>query len=247
MRLLVECCELLLSSPCFFIRSAMKRISKTQLWRRFATSQTVRAEVLYLGPRRGRVSVEGVECILKYPASCRDELLGKRYIQARPTEVPVPLNNGFFPKGYRPQEGFEKCTTKVGLMPILEYTGEKAETESHILQKYAKANPAGSIVLAEVESTSQRHAKLKLVGGPRVTLDLGSCHDAFANEPIRRLPLPKEGDRVRVLIRRISSCGGHADVSLHTWRIDQGFCNQEAGYKNRFDVSRSHFAKLPWS
>ena len=132
-------------------------------------------------------------------------------------------------------------------MPILEYTGEKAETESHILQKYAKANPAGSIVLAEVESTSQRHAKLKLVGGPRVTLDLGSCHDAFANEPIRRLPLPKEGDRVRVLIRRISSCGGHADVSLHTWRIDQGFCNQEAGYKNRFDVSRSHFAKLPWS
>ena len=119
------------------MRSSMKRISKTQLWMRFETSQTVRAEVLYLGPRRGRVSVEGVECILKYPASCRDELLGKRYIQARPTEVPAPLNNGFFLIFYRPQKGFEKCTTKVGLMPILEYTGEKSETDSHIIRTYA--------------------------------------------------------------------------------------------------------------
>ena len=132
-------------------------------------------------------------------------------------------------------------------MPILEYTGEKSETDSHIIQTYTKENPAGSIVLADVESTSRRQAKLKLVGGPRATLDLGACHDVFPNEPIRRLPLPKVGDRVRVLIRRISTCGSSVEISLHTWQINQGFCNQEAGYKNRFDVLRSHFAKLPWS
>ena len=225
----------------------MKRISKTQLRMRFETTQAVRAEMLYLGPRRGKVLVDGVECVLEYPASCRDELLGKRFIQALPTAVPAPLNKGCFPKGYKSPQPHEQGPLKMDSMPVLEYTGKHMQTESDLLKAYAKAHPAGTIVLADVQSTSRRHAKLKLVGGPKAVLDLGACHDAFANEPLRRLPLPHQGDRVRVLIRRISPCGSSADVSLHTWQMDQGFCNQEAGYKNSFNVARSHFATLPWA
>lgn len=229
----------------------MKRISKRELMMRFPVGQTGRAEVLQLGRRQASVRVNGVKCIVSIPTTVRDSLLGCRRINATTRSTPRPLNRGWFAPGTVPPTRHVLDRSLSANKPTLQLEDPAQSQSSAALLAYTEAHPVGCIVWAVVLRSSRSQAKLQLVGGPVATLDAGACHDHTPGEGLRRLALPDPGQRLRVVVRQYRHSqprGLHVQVqvSLHSWQRDQSFCNQEAGYKNRFDIERSHFAHLPW-
>lgn len=230
----------------------MKRVSKREMMMRFPEGQPVRAQVLRVGKRVARVLVDGVECVLPFPPTARDTLLGHDRVNATVSSTPSPMNRGWFAPGTVPPDRRVVGNGLSAVRPTLRFD-EPEQAEARVsLDTYIRTHPVGSIVWAVVLRRTRSSAKLQLIGGPETTLEPGACHDHTAGEPLRRLPLPEPGQRLRVVIREYrhsKPLGSHVEVkvSLHSFQRDQGFCNQEAGYKSNFNIERSHFAYLPWA
>ena len=109
---------------------------------------------------------------------------------------------------------------------------------------FVRRHKVGDVLSATVLRRKGKEGDVLLECGLQAYVD--DCLDHEAGQKVKWLPVPGQGQRIQVYVRRIRPEQCRVWVSIHTFTRDPRFNLFDAGYRSSFDGTASPFALLPW-
>ncbi len=138
-----------------------------------------------------------------------------------------------------------------GVRPSREVLGCRAvrleqdrQMQIKAMARFVRRHKVGDVLSATVLRSKTKQGDVMLECGLQANVD--DCLDHEAGQKVEWLPVPWEGQRIQVYVRRIRPEQGRVWVSIHTFTRDPRFNLFNAGYRSSFDGTASPFALLPW-
>lgn len=223
-----------------------RRVSKREMLHRLDSVPYARIHLDNLRSKSACATVDGVLCEVNFPRKARNELIRESGVYGNVDSIPAAIGNGYMPPGTNPENYARGRRRSQAALPVIKIYDSFSLQQELRFESFQKKHPIGEIINGRIVLVNRRVAILDLGLGQQGRLDCGNSLDYTLGSPIKWLQLPQVGAYVDVLVRGFNQSTQVVDVSLHSFRSDNGFCNQSSGYRSGFKVETACFRELPW-
>ena len=140
---------------------------------------------------------------------------------------------------------------ELGVRPSREVLSRRAvrleqdrQMQIKAMARFVRRHKVGDVLSATVLRSKTKEGDVLLECGVRAHVD--DCLDHEPGQKVQWLPVPGQGQRIQVYVRRIRPEQCLVWVSIHTFTRDPRFNLFNAGYRSSFDGTAAPFALLPW-